>query len=412
MDRSTYNRLVSLDFEVVLQQFLAQVSDSPATRRGYPIELRKYAKWANAAGLHPLAVSHLDLNRYFENLMSESGLADSTRSRMFTVMKSFFRYVARTNQVPNPMDHPDIKSPAEGFSSYYRPPEMMDFGEYERFMRQALSAEPTAALQLALLGINGLTIQELCDANVQDLRTEEKVWRLCVARRQVGSETPLVGLETPIAKQVIAGRSHGPLNLNQWGARTNRNSVVRLIGRVCKSAGVAKTNPRALRNTAAIVAVTDGATQGAICKLLGISTRPADRYMTFRGSQGEEHAAERVWKHLHPERKTNELMDQVDRLKEGEDVAPIAPIALAGAALEQHLRRLCEDHDVEVDGQPSIDRYKGLLVKEGLISTREAARIDVWRSLRNDAAHGRDDLTRADADEMATGVRLFIEGQM
>jgi site-specific recombinase XerD len=409
MDQRAHEILHSLDFDAVVRQYSTRGGKSTHTIRGYGIDLRRYRDWAQQAGLHPLAVSHTDINRFARDLRDDPELAARTKLRVFRAVKSFFSYVSQTYQVVSPADHPDIVVP--GDDPDLTPPEVMDLPVYARFIRVGLSADPMTALQVALLGINGLSIQELCRANVQDVVKDRAEWRLMLPSRGEGKATPFVGLEKRIVQEAIDGRASGALALNEARNRANRNSVIRLLSRVSASANAGRVTPRLLRSTAAVVAASEGATQEAIRDMLGIGSRRAERYMMYPGFRREEHAAVRVWRSLHPERRTNELMDQVQRLRNEEGGVPLAAIALAGAALEQHLRKMCEEHEIEVEGRSSIDRYKGLLIKHGRLSAREGARIDRLRDLRNDAVHGKEGLTEDDADEMLSGVQRLIESR-
>jgi hypothetical protein len=104
-----------------------------------------------------------------------------------------------------------------------------------------------------------------------------------------------------------------------------------------------------------------------------------------------------------------DLMEQVQRLLESREVHPAAPVVLAGAALEEHLRALVLKDDVRVTGTASINSYAQELRKADLITSTDVKDITAWAGQRNDAAHGHfDRLDPMRAQVMADGINLFI----
>lgn len=104
-----------------------------------------------------------------------------------------------------------------------------------------------------------------------------------------------------------------------------------------------------------------------------------------------------------------DLMDQVQRLLEEEQVHPAAPIVLAGAALEESLRDRVENHDLTVEGRPGIANYAVALKKRGVLSETDRAMAETVGKIRNDAAHGRfDELDRTQANVVMSEVSLLL----
>ncbi len=88
---------------------------------------------------------------------------------------------------------------------------------------------------------------------------------------------------------------------------------------------------------------------------------------------------------------------------------------LAGAALEDALRRVCDASGVEYDDQrTSISKFQAALFQPSkqieVISSSENKQITAWADTRNKADHGRfGEITQTEIIAMILGVRSFIE---
>ena len=88
---------------------------------------------------------------------------------------------------------------------------------------------------------------------------------------------------------------------------------------------------------------------------------------------------------------------------------------LAGAALEDALRRLCDARGIGYDSQQtSISRLQAMLYQPReqieVISKSENDYISAWGKTRNNADHGRfNDITHTEVLTMVIGVRGFID---
>lgn len=106
----------------------------------------------------------------------------------------------------------------------------------------------------------------------------------------------------------------------------------------------------------------------------------------------------------------SDLMEYVSELLQDRKSHPAAIIVLAGAGLEERLRALLDEDGIAPSGR-GLDAYGADLKKTGTITSHEAKQITAWAGLRNQAAHGEnlDELTRAQAQNMADGVNLFMQ---
>ena len=88
---------------------------------------------------------------------------------------------------------------------------------------------------------------------------------------------------------------------------------------------------------------------------------------------------------------------------------------LAGAALEDALRRLCDANSISYDSQrTSISKLREVLYQPSnqieVISQSETKQITAWGDTRNKADHGRfSEITHSEVLSMVIGVRGFID---
>lgn len=83
-----------------------------------------------------------------------------------------------------------------------------------------------------------------------------------------------------------------------------------------------------------------------------------------------------------------DLMEQVRVLIEDPGVHPAASAMLAGAALEEALRGLVEQHSAPVKGRPGLQSYAEALKAAEVIDRQTVKDVVSVAGVRNDAAHG------------------------
>ena len=87
---------------------------------------------------------------------------------------------------------------------------------------------------------------------------------------------------------------------------------------------------------------------------------------------------------------------------------------LAGAALEDALRRLCDFHGFSYPQRTTISNLQAKLYQPSkqieMISRSESKQIIAWGETRNNADHGRfNDIIHSEVEAMVVGVRGFID---
>lgn len=83
---------------------------------------------------------------------------------------------------------------------------------------------------------------------------------------------------------------------------------------------------------------------------------------------------------------------------------------LAGAVLEDTLRKLCDKKEIPIGAQPKLDAMNADLAKSGFYDKLIQKKITWLADVRNKAAHGKwTEFSPADAEEMLRGVRRIAE---
>lgn len=85
MDDTTFQRLSALSVNVIVEQFLDQVTDKASTRAHYRGDIDAYMRWyeSHGSGLHPLAVGTSELNNYIRHAATNDDWAPRTKSRRY-----------------------------------------------------------------------------------------------------------------------------------------------------------------------------------------------------------------------------------------------------------------------------------------------------------------------------------------
>lgn len=84
--------------------------------------------------------------------------------------------------------------------------------------------------------------------------------------------------------------------------------------------------------------------------------------------------------------------------------------SLAGAVLEDTLRRMCDERRITYPQKTKIDALNSLLAKDSAYNKLTQKEITAKADIRNNADHGKfDQFKEADVLDMVTWVRRFVE---
>lgn len=104
----------------------------------------------------------------------------------------------------------------------------------------------------------------------------------------------------------------------------------------------------------------------------------------------------------------DDFLDQAEHLL-GADYYQAAAV-IAGAVLEDGLRKLCIQDGISLPANPKLDRMNADLAKKGTYGKLTQKQVTSYADIRNKAAHGEwDQFTQADVVTMLQGVRAFME---
>jgi hypothetical protein len=104
----------------------------------------------------------------------------------------------------------------------------------------------------------------------------------------------------------------------------------------------------------------------------------------------------------------DDFLAQAEHLLSAGYFQPAAVVA--GAVLEDGLRKLCVRHSIDLTAAPKLDLMNAQLAKAGAYSVLVQKKITALADLRNRAAHGRWDMFNSgDVEDMIGSVRRFME---
>ncbi len=212
-------------------------------------DLRIFLAWCAERGVDPLAAGRAQVELYVRWMQEIRRLKPSTVSRRMSVVAGFYR----TCVIDGMLEH----SPAEHVRRPPVPAESPTLGLTHLQLEALLSAardsgNPYDFALVCLLGLLGLRIFEACGANIEDLGEEHghRVLKVCGK----GGKTVLVPLPPAVARAVeraIGGRATGPLLLNRYGSRMDRQAATRRLAALAQTSRMRmpRLHPHMLRHT-------------------------------------------------------------------------------------------------------------------------------------------------------------------
>jgi hypothetical protein len=106
-----------------------------------------------------------------------------------------------------------------------------------------------------------------------------------------------------------------------------------------------------------------------------------------------------------------DFLDQAGELLRAGYKAPAAVVA--GAVLEDGLRKLCAKHGIALSDRPKLDAMNSSLAKVSAYSLLTQKRVTAVADIRNNAAHGKwDAFTNDDVADMIDWIAKFLESQL
>lgn len=102
------------------------------------------------------------------------------------------------------------------------------------------------------------------------------------------------------------------------------------------------------------------------------------------------------------------FLDQAQELLESGYIGPAA--VLAGCVLEDHIRNICKEKQIELPDRPKLEYMNVQLAKIEYYSKLTQKQITTWAEIRNSAAHGKwEQFNAEDVGDMIKWISRFIE---
>ncbi|WP_404348687.1 tyrosine-type recombinase/integrase [Phycicoccus jejuensis] len=249
-----------------------------ASRMHSESDLRVYLTWCREHGLDPLAAQRPHLELYVRWMQEVRRYRPSTISRRLAVVAGFYR----TCVIDDVLTH----SPAGYVRRPNVPPESPTLGlthlQFEAMLATArTSPNPNDFALVAMLGLLGLRIFEVCGSDITDLG-EEHGHRVLKVRGKGGKVvlTPLPPAVSRAIERAVGERESGPILRTRRGTRMDRQCATRRLRRIAEAGGVhvARMHPHMLRHTF----VTTMLDAGVDLRDVQIAARHADPRTTMR----------------------------------------------------------------------------------------------------------------------------------
>ena len=179
--------------------------------------------------------------------------------RRLSTLSSFYRYAEGEDAVAhNPVTH--VRRPKVGTDTVSTG---LDADELAALIHAAEADSPRSHALVLLLGMNGLRISEVLEADVDDLTTERGHRVLMVTRKGGKKQTiPLAPRTADAVDAYVGERVTGPLFVTATGKRWERSEVWRTLRRLARVAvpGKATTiHPHDLRHAFVTLSLDAGA---------------------------------------------------------------------------------------------------------------------------------------------------------
>lgn len=106
----------------------------------------------------------------------------------------------------------------------------------------------------------------------------------------------------------------------------------------------------------------------------------------------------------------DDFLIQTTRLINDKNYHPAAAAILMGASLEEFLKKLAINEEIDIDNKATIDSVSKKLYEQNIISKQDMKDITSWAGIRNDATHGNFEAVndRKRLQNALEGINLFI----
>ena len=203
----------------------------------------------------PFAVRRADIECFARDLEAR-GRARATITRRLCTIAGFYRYAVEEELLDHsPAIH--VRRPRLDYESHATG---LDRNELGALLVAAGLGAPAEHALISLLAVNGLRVSEAVGADIQALGVGRGHRTLVVTRK--GGKVATVPLAPRTARAIdlaIGERSEGPVFLRGDAQRLDRHGAGRIVRRVARRAGIAKSvGPHTLRHAFITAALDAG----------------------------------------------------------------------------------------------------------------------------------------------------------
>jgi integrase/recombinase XerD len=270
----------------------------------YRRDLLRLESWCESNGIEMIALDRKSLREWLTDL-SIQGLAETSRKRMISSLRGFFKFLLADGHVEsNPTE--DLDSPQKGFYL----PKFLNQSEVELLLNQPDTDTETGVRDRAMLELIyacGLRVSEAVTLKSGDLDSETGVLT-CTGKGSKTRKIPVGKSAIDWVREYMARRSRNEnlrspeMFVSASGKPLTRQSIFNVVKVYAKKAGLRDVSPHTLRHSFATHLIQNRADIRSVQQMLGhadISTTQIYTHITDSHLRG-------VYERFHP-RSSNAL---------------------------------------------------------------------------------------------------------
>lgn len=396
----------------ILGAYIASLRGASGTVTIRRLIATEFIEWCSQTGLHFPDVTSMDILEFEQHLARNKRNKKTTISTKLRGLIHMYRWMIANDVVST--------SPLERFvipRVEVKPMATLSLEE----LRSLWTACPTPRHRavVGLLGFMGLTVDDVCSADLSDIKPGKPYARLALpprsgAREEIQALIPAQLLDVILA--MTSGRTTGPIVTTLDGGRLTRSACLSIVRIAARAAELGRpVSSKNLTYSLRALALQHGFSYlGTIAATGEIGASRGRRWVPTRQARPEQHAAIRL-AHLlfdDPESPASMLFEAGVVLTESA-LPPAVAVMTAGAALERHLRSLARARGIQFakpENQLQLSSYISRLVETRVVHKADHGLLTSVEHHRNDAAHGWfERVTIAEANEVLSRCLYILE---
>ena len=390
----------------LIEDYLARF-DRPLTYNSNRIALKQLVAWAADRNLRHIASMEPEMFDLYGDHLRDQRYKIRTLAQKQGTIRRFFEYLVSVG-VLSASPVPAGWVPVQPARASREP--LLTREQIESMLPNAPDNDGRALI--ALGGLDGLKLGTILGLTADDVSFMSG--RAVVSYRRSDDRPHALSVSAhsaAILRELIDSRPTGPLVLPLLAPTGKRKAAGRRIASAAEQAAMPiHVNPRTLEKSCRANLLAAGDTVHSVRKRLGLTFSNSKYAESLLPPGMNRNAAQLVAQAAH-EMDALELLRQAESLCDQPGITPIAPIVIAGAALEMELRRMCSQRGLGAN-KDSIDGFATALYRNRVITRFVHSSLQAHGKLRNEAAHGTksNDISIPNARLMVESVAMFIGG--